>query len=155
VETSRPSFLDSFLQSTQKAATAAILGLALLSSSSMIQMLPNTAAYAATDPSQIVGCLFQKCPVPLGKCVLNPKCLANVVCINTCNGRPDEIECQIKCGDIFENPVVGEFNSEYYHTIYQEDGWEDLFHAITVELLTVSFSPVSFRPLFLQQQNAS
>ena len=109
---STTSFLDSFLQSTQKAATAAILGLALLSSSSMIQMLPNTAAYAATDPSQIVGCLFQKCPVPLGKCVLNPKCLANVVCINTCNGRPDEIECQIKCGDIFENPVVGEFNSE-------------------------------------------
>jgi len=67
-------------------------------------------AQAATDSTAIVSCLFQKCGVSLGKCVLNPKCLANVICINTCTGRPDEIECQIQCGDIFENEVVGEFN---------------------------------------------
>merc|ERR1712127_825994 len=30
--------------------------------------------------------------------------------INTCNGKEDEIGCQIKCGDLFENEVVGEFN---------------------------------------------
>jgi violaxanthin de-epoxidase len=36
--------------------------------------------------------------------------LLNVACINTCNGRPDEIDCQIQCGDLFENDVVGEFN---------------------------------------------
>ena len=40
----------------------------------------------------------------------SPKCLANVICINTCNGKEDEIGCQIKCGDLFENQVVGEFN---------------------------------------------
>jgi violaxanthin de-epoxidase len=60
--------------------------------------------------SQIVSCLFQKCVAPLGQCILNPKCLANVVCINTCNGRDDEIGCQIKCGDQFDNEVVGTFN---------------------------------------------
>lgn len=64
----------------------------------------------ASDSAAIVKCLFQKCQIPLAKCVLNPKCLANVVCINTCNGREDEIGCQIQCGDFFENEVVGEFN---------------------------------------------
>ena len=65
---------------------------------------------AATDTGAIVSCLFQKCSLPLGKCIANPKCLANVICINTCTGRPDEIECQIECGNLFENDVVGEFN---------------------------------------------
>jgi violaxanthin de-epoxidase len=64
----------------------------------------------AADSGAVVSCLFSKCQIPLAKCIANPKCLANVVCINTCNGRDDEIECQIKCGDLFENEVVGEFN---------------------------------------------
>lgn len=64
-----------------------------------LTQLPPTAL-AAQDPNQIVACLFQKCSKPLGQCVLNPKCLANVVCLNTCG---DDINCQIKCGDLFEN----------------------------------------------------
>ena len=59
----------------------------------------------ASDTGAIVSCLFSKCQIPLAKCIVNPKCLANVVCINTCNGRDDEIECQIQCGDFFENEV--------------------------------------------------
>jgi violaxanthin de-epoxidase len=65
---------------------------------------------AASDPGAIVSCLFTKCQIPLAKCITSPKCLANVICINTCNGKDDEIGCQIKCGDLFDNPVVGEFN---------------------------------------------
>jgi len=67
----------------------------------------------ATDASQskqIVGCLLKQCSLPFAKCITNPKCLANVICINTCNNAADETGCQIKCGDIFENDVVGEFN---------------------------------------------
>eukprot|EP00816_Leptocylindrus_hargravesii_P011725 CAMPEP_0196815424 /NCGR_PEP_ID=MMETSP1362-20130617/49672_1 /TAXON_ID=163516 /ORGANISM="Leptocylindrus danicus, Strain CCMP1856" /LENGTH=489 /DNA_ID=CAMNT_0042192373 /DNA_START=8 /DNA_END=1477 /DNA_ORIENTATION=+ len=64
----------------------------------------------AADGAKIAKCLFQKCPLQLGKCIANPNCLANVICINTCNGRPDESECQIECGNTFENEVVGEFN---------------------------------------------
>ena len=56
-------------------------------------------------------CLLQSCQKELAQCILNPKCLANVICLNTCNGRPDEATCQIKCGDMFENDVVGVFNS--------------------------------------------
>jgi violaxanthin de-epoxidase len=32
------------------------------------------------------------------------------VCIQTCNGRADESACQIRCGDVFDNDVIGEFN---------------------------------------------
>lgn len=92
----------SFQRVFQSAAVAVALGLSALT------QLP--AVSTATDSTSIVSCLFQKCPVPLGKCILNPKCLLNVACINTCNGRPDEIECQIQCGNLFENDVVGEFN---------------------------------------------
>lgn len=64
-------------------------------------------ALAATDPKEILSCLLQKCPRPLTQCIANPKCLANVVCLNTCG---DNIDCQIKCGDYFENETVGDFN---------------------------------------------
>ena len=82
---------------------------ALALSISMAALLSPVPAMA-TDSGAIVSCLFSRCQLPLAKCITNPKCLANVVCINTCNGRDDEIECQIKCGDLFENEVVGEFN---------------------------------------------
>jgi violaxanthin de-epoxidase len=70
--------------------------------------IPN--AMAATDPGAIVGCLLSKCPAPFAKCITNPGCLANVICINTCNNKEDETGCQIQCGDIFDNPVIAEFN---------------------------------------------
>jgi len=73
--------------------------------------LPNTVQPSfAADSVKIATCLFQKCQLPLAKCVANPKCLANVICINTCNGKEDETGCQIECGDLFENDVVTEFN---------------------------------------------
>jgi hypothetical protein len=90
----------------QHSAAASMLTVAI-SCTTLVVPLPSQAA---TDPGQIVGCLFSKCQLPLLKCISNPKCLANVVCINTCNGKEDEIGCQIQCGDLFENEVVGEFN---------------------------------------------
>ncbi|KAG7366111.1 VDE lipocalin diadinoxanthin de-epoxidase domain containing protein [Nitzschia inconspicua] len=97
-----PAFLRTLKQSTAASAMAVALCCATLTAP-----LPSQAA---TDPGAIVGCLFSKCQLPLLKCISNPKCLANVVCINTCNGKEDEIGCQIQCGDLFENEVVGEFN---------------------------------------------
>jgi hypothetical protein len=99
-------FGGKFLQSIRQTATVSTLALGLAFTTLSAGPLPAMA----TDPGAIVGCLFSKCQLPLAKCITNPKCLANVVCINTCNGRDDEIECQIKCGDLFENKVVGEFN---------------------------------------------
>mmetsp|Transcript_34270 Transcript_34270/g.39014 ORF Transcript_34270/g.39014 Transcript_34270/m.39014 type:complete len:431 (+) Transcript_34270:254-1546(+) len=76
----------------------------------MLSIAIVTSPAQAADSAKIASCLFQKCKVPLVKCITNPKCLANVICINTCNGRDDEIGCQIKCGDLWENDAVGEFN---------------------------------------------
>lgn len=95
----------------RKATVSVLLCLSIVSGGIVTgNMDSSMIANAATDPSKIVGCLFQKCSVQLGKCIASPLCLANVVCINTCNNRPDEIECQIKCGDIFDNPAIAEFN---------------------------------------------
>lgn len=75
-----------------------------------LSLVISTPAVQAADSAAIAGCLLKQCRLPLAKCIANPKCLANVICINTCNGKPNETGCQIKCGDLFENEVVGEFN---------------------------------------------
>ncbi|KAK3031300.1 hypothetical protein RJ639_037312 [Escallonia herrerae] len=78
----------------------------------------------AVDALKTCSCLLKECSalecemmgsldmirVELAKCIANPSCAANVACLQTCNNRPDETECQIKCGDLFENSVVDEFN---------------------------------------------
>ncbi|CAL9763750.1 unnamed protein product [Musa acuminata subsp. burmannicoides] len=64
----------------------------------------------AVDSLKTCSCLLKECRVELAKCIANPSCAANVACLQTCNDRPDETECQIKCGDLFENSVVDEFN---------------------------------------------
>ncbi|WCJ43695.1 Violaxanthin de-epoxidase chloroplastic [Euphorbia peplus] len=64
----------------------------------------------AVDALKTCSCLLKECRIELAKCIANPACAANVACLQTCNNRPDETECQIKCGDLFENSVVDEFN---------------------------------------------
>ncbi|KAL8544609.1 hypothetical protein ACS0TY_005000 [Phlomoides rotata] len=64
----------------------------------------------AVDALKTCSCLLKECRLELAKCIANPACAANVACLNTCNNRPDETECQIKCGDLFANSVVDEFN---------------------------------------------
>ncbi|KAJ6757460.1 VIOLAXANTHIN DE-EPOXIDASE CHLOROPLASTIC [Salix koriyanagi] len=64
----------------------------------------------AVDALKTCTCLLKECRLELAKCIANPSCAANVACLQTCNNRPDETECQIKCGDLFENSVVDEFN---------------------------------------------
>ena len=103
----------SLLKTIQHACTSTLLALVLTTATTTttiasVVSLPQPAM--ATDSDAIVGCLFQKCQLPLAKCIVNPNCLANVICINTCNGRKDETGCQIECGNLFENDVVGEFN---------------------------------------------
>eukprot|EP00529_Nitzschia_sp_RCC80_P023379 CAMPEP_0113451600 /NCGR_PEP_ID=MMETSP0014_2-20120614/6420_1 /TAXON_ID=2857 /ORGANISM="Nitzschia sp." /LENGTH=459 /DNA_ID=CAMNT_0000342957 /DNA_START=122 /DNA_END=1501 /DNA_ORIENTATION=+ /assembly_acc=CAM_ASM_000159 len=98
---------DSWEKNLQSAILAAGISLAATFGPTPLSAVQPSFA---SDSGAIVSCLFSKCQLPLLKCISNPKCLANVVCINTCNGRDDEIGCQIKCGDLFENEVVGEFN---------------------------------------------
>ncbi|CAN6447024.1 unnamed protein product [Victoria cruziana] len=64
----------------------------------------------AVDALKTCVCLLKECRLELAACIANPACAANVACLQTCNNRPDETECQIKCGDLFENTVVDQFN---------------------------------------------
>jgi hypothetical protein len=87
---------DNDLKSTLVSAARSLyltINMAFAASAMFTLALPPSPAYAA-DSVKIATCLFQKCQIPLLKCVANPKCLANVICINTCNNRPDETECQ-------------------------------------------------------------
>jgi hypothetical protein len=38
---------------------------------------------------------FVNIRVELAKCIGNPLCAANIACLQTCNNRPDETECQV------------------------------------------------------------
>lgn len=64
----------------------------------------------ATDALKTCACLLKECRVELARCIADPLCAANVACLQSCNNRPDETECQIGCGDLFENKVVDQFN---------------------------------------------
>jgi violaxanthin de-epoxidase len=94
-----------FLQNFDNVFKASVLAVGI-----SLAGLSSPTPAMASDSGAIVSCLFSKCQLPLAKCIANPKCLANVICINTCNDKEDEIGCQIKCGDYFDNEVVGEFN---------------------------------------------
>lgn len=59
----------------------------------------SNSAWAA-DTVKIGKCLLTSCQKELAQCILNPKCFANVICLNTCNNRPDESECQVNLDNI-------------------------------------------------------
>tara|TARA_B110001452_G_scaffold4261_1_gene3928 strand:- start:409 stop:1695 length:1287 start_codon:yes stop_codon:yes gene_type:complete len=118
------------LAGVQQAFASAAAAL-LLSGSLVASPLPSLAA----DSAAIGSCLLKSCQLPLAKCVTNPTCAANLLCIQTCTSRappppplapsnqpspaphaspharagPDESVCQIECGDKFSNQVVADF----------------------------------------------
>lgn len=106
--TKRHSLLHGFRKA---AASFGIAASTLGVGAPIIPGVTSPAPAAAADTVKVGKCLLSNCQKELAQCVLNPKCLANVVCLNTCNGRKDEAECQIRCGDTFENEIVGTFNT--------------------------------------------
>ncbi|KAI3862384.1 hypothetical protein MKX03_014402 [Papaver bracteatum] len=83
------SHITKYLKQTQVMVVAGVLACIFL-------LVPSAGA---VDALKTCGCLLKEC-----------RHLNNVACLQTCNNRPDETECQIKCGDFFENRVVDEFN---------------------------------------------
>jgi hypothetical protein len=65
----------------------------------------------ALDAVTVGKCLLQNCAPQLARCIADPTCAANIVCLNLCNGQKDETGCEIKCGDQFANDVIATFNS--------------------------------------------
>jgi len=99
---------NKFMAQLGKTFASALVALTI--SFNTLGPVQNIEPAFAADGKSIGLCLLNKCKLPLAKCITNPNCLANVICINTCNSAADETGCQIKCGDTFDNPVIGEFN---------------------------------------------
>ena len=45
---------------------------------------------------QVGTCLLESCQAQLAGCLADLQCVENLVCLNKCNGRPDESECQVR-----------------------------------------------------------
>ena len=103
------SSVAGFVKDMNRSAKLGLASLGIMGGLAGGLAMPSPALGA--DSAKVGACLLRECQAELAECVLNPKCLANVICLNTCNDRPDESECQIKCGDNFENDVVGKFNA--------------------------------------------
>lgn len=92
---------------------AALPAGAIRGAAAALLVLGSTVApqvsYAATDSAAIGKCVVSNCAAPLARCVTDGSCLANLICIQGCTGKPDESECQIKCGDEFTDGVVEAF----------------------------------------------
>ena len=65
----------------------------------------------AADVAKVGTCLLSRCQAALAKCLADGPCLQNLVCLNLCNGAPDETACQIKCGDQYGDAAVDAFNA--------------------------------------------
>jgi len=96
-----PSFSFQPPAEALRGAAAALL----LFGSSMV----TTPQALALDAKAVGTCVVSQCTKPLARCIIDPTCAANLACIQTCTGKPDEGDCQIKCGDEFSDDVVGEF----------------------------------------------
>ncbi len=49
----------------------------------------------AADVAKVGQCLLGNCQVALAKCLADGECLENLICLQLCNGRKDETECQV------------------------------------------------------------
>ena len=86
------------------AARGALAALLVFGSS-----ITTTPSAQALDAAAVGTCVVSKCTAPLARCIVDGSCLANLACIQTCNNRPDEGDCQITCGDKFSSPAVDQF----------------------------------------------
>lgn len=78
---------------------------------SLLVVTSLAAPAPGLDSVRVGECILQNCAPQLARCIADPECAANIVCLNLCNGKKDETACEIRCGDQFENKVVDEFNS--------------------------------------------
>ena len=49
----------------------------------------------AADVAKVGKCLLGNCQVVLAKCLADGECVENLICLQLCNGRPDETACQV------------------------------------------------------------
>lgn len=96
-------------QKLERLVTKLRPALAGLAAAAALTVTP--ASTLALDSATVGACLFQNCQVELAKCIADEKCAESLVCLNRCNNRPDESDCQIRCGDLYNDEAIGAFNT--------------------------------------------
>lgn len=85
--------------------------LAALAASALVLGPAQLPAALAADNASVGSCVLRNCQAALAGCLGDAVCLENLVCLQQCSGRPDETECQIKCGDKYDDKAIGVFNT--------------------------------------------
>jgi len=103
---------DSSAAQTVRNAAAVLLAAAVFVSpaSLPIPYATEQAAYAATDNAEVGKCVLGNCQKALAGCLADPTCVENLICLQSCNGKDNETECQIKCGDKYQDSAIDTFN---------------------------------------------
>ena len=73
--------------------------------------LPNAGWAIDARVVETGKCLLSQCNVELAGCLADEKCAESLVCLQGCFGKPDEADCQIKCGDLYASKAVQTFNT--------------------------------------------
>uniref|UniRef100_A0A7S0KHQ0 VDE lipocalin domain-containing protein n=1 Tax=Micromonas pusilla TaxID=38833 RepID=A0A7S0KHQ0_MICPS len=73
--------------------------------------LPNAGWAIDARVVEAGKCLLSQCNVELAGCLADEKCAESLVCLQGCFGKPDEADCQIKCGDLYASKAVQTFNT--------------------------------------------
>ena len=55
----------------------------------------DAAPAPAADTAKVGTCLLASCQKELVLCLADANCAKNLVCLQGCNGRPDETDCQV------------------------------------------------------------
>lgn len=84
-----------------------------VAAASLVLGSPGGASAGIIDPraAEAGKCLLSSCQLELAGCLADEKCAESLVCLQTCFGRPDEADCQIKCGDLYASKAVQTFNT--------------------------------------------
>eukprot|EP00892_Ulva_mutabilis_P007563 jgi/Ulvmu1/5179/UM021_0196.1 len=78
----------------------------------VLQLSPLAAAESqASDVAAVGTCLLTSCQTQLAKCIGDFNCLQDLICLQGCQGKPDEQACEIRCGDLYEDEAVTVFNA--------------------------------------------
>jgi violaxanthin de-epoxidase len=104
--TPEPSEPTNLLSKTLGTSLAALATCALIATP-----LSIPPSVIAADNAQVGTCVLQNCQGALAQCLGDLTCVENLVCLQACNGRPDETECQIRCGDRYQDKAIDVFNT--------------------------------------------
>ena len=119
------SISSAFTERLKRTSTSVILSCVFALSSSADSDYANINAFAKnTDNTntneqrslkkttkQTGDCLLQNCKSELAGCLADEKCVESLACLNVCFGKPDEADCQIRCGDLYASKAVQKFNT--------------------------------------------